>query len=670
MTRHLKRTGPTTGAETLDGRDRWAARPRAARAVRAFAVLSPPVAAVGASVAVALLLGARGIELALPLDFLILGLTAWTALVLMERAMRRLLPLAALLALTLVFPDHAPSRFALALRSGGSKRLRTRIDALGEDRIDPDFAAAAGQILWFAQALNVHDRRTRGHCERVRGYAVLLGQQLGIEGDDLEKLQWGALLHDVGKLDVPSTILNKDGRPTDEEWDVLAQHPSHGGRLIAPLAPWLGEWSRASSEHHERWDGAGYPSGLAGDEISLAGRIVCVADAFEVMTAVRSYKPALSVEAARQELTRCAGAQFDPLVVRAMLEASLGDITRIRGPVVFAAQLPIAGLTSGAPAGAAVAKAAAAVAIAGGLVVASIAAPSGQPADLTSAAAGPTSSTSAVSATGSPPNRDPDATGRGSTTTVADAGPGVGDDTAPEPGAASASGVGPEVRSGSPSSTALGTPPWTLAPTPGPGLPPLEIPPPVAPDTTGPSPAPGPFTMFLGTAGPGNTVSSPNLPLVAAAPTAPALANYDTDRDAFPGLLLAKGGSAPDETDPTKRQVWASAGAGPTAVRGTATLVIWAASKDFESDKGNRLRIELQDCDAGLGNCRSLGAGSGAVDASGPGFKPLAFDLGPVDSTIAAGRRVVVRIAVQNASDDDCWLAYGTTGYPAALTIG
>ena len=141
---------------------------------------------------------------------------------------------------------------------------------------------------------------------------------------DRDRLQWACLLHDIGKLAVPAHILSKAGRPDDEEWAILKRHPAVGGEIVDSLAPWLGEWGRAASEHHERWDGKGYPRALAGEQISLAGRIVAVADAYDVITSTRSYKKPMSAEAARRELVRCAGTQFDPTVVRAFLNVSLG----------------------------------------------------------------------------------------------------------------------------------------------------------------------------------------------------------------------------------------------------------------------------------------------------------------------------------------------------------
>ncbi len=205
---------------------------------------------------------------------------------------------------------------------------------------------AALRVVELATALRLHDRRTRGHCERVRVYADMIGREMALSKQEREKLHWAALLHDVGKLEVPADILNKKGKPSAEEWEILRGHPDAGRSIIAPLLDWLGPWAAAAWEHHEYWDGRGYPRGLQGGEITLSGRIVAVADAFEVMTATRSYKKPMTPGAARRELTRCAGTQFDPAVVRALLSLSIGRLNRVMGPITWVAQLPFLGWTA------------------------------------------------------------------------------------------------------------------------------------------------------------------------------------------------------------------------------------------------------------------------------------------------------------------------------------
>jgi len=236
---------------------------------------------------------------------------------------QRFVPLTSLLSLTLVFPDHAPSRFGTALRAGGTKKLKEAIPTLPNDE-----GEAAREAITLITAFNKHDRLTRGHIERVRAYGEIIGTEMGLADEDLNKLRWGLILHDVGKLSVPSEILQKEGRPTKEEWEILKTHPAMGADFLEPLTNFLGPWIGAANHHHERWDGTGYPNGLSGTDISLAGRICSVADAYDVITSKRSYKNPQPIEFARKELVDNAGTQFDPVIVRAFLQAGIRNTSR------------------------------------------------------------------------------------------------------------------------------------------------------------------------------------------------------------------------------------------------------------------------------------------------------------------------------------------------------
>ena len=276
--------------------------------------------------------GSIGVAIWVVQAIIVAGLASFAA----TRVARRFLPLSALFGLTLVFPDHAPSRLGVALRSGTIKKM-----AAEQALPDGSLQEAAEHAVALVAELGRHERLTRGHTERVRARAELIGAEMGLSEEDLQLLRWGVLLHDVGKLEVPAEILNKEGKLTSEEWEILKAHPENGARMVAPLAEWLGEWSKVAVEHHEKWDGSGYPLGLSGTDISLAGRITAVADAYDVITTKRSYKEAMSAEAAREELVRSSGSHFDPVVVRAALRVGLRESKRV-GLVGWLFELPSA----------------------------------------------------------------------------------------------------------------------------------------------------------------------------------------------------------------------------------------------------------------------------------------------------------------------------------------
>jgi uncharacterized membrane protein YgcG len=322
--------------------ERWKARPVQSFLLRLLVLVAPLVAGVSTGVALSRVV-ARPEGPAVAGWWILLFVASGLVAEVVGRTLRRLLPLAVLLKLTLIFPDRAPSRFAMARRAGNIRNLEERVRHAREHGVEDDPSRAAETILTLVAALSAHDRRTRGHSERVRAFADLLADAVHLSGPARDRLRWSALLHDIGKLEVPSRILNKPGKPDPHEWETLQRHPREGARLAAPLLPWLGEWGLAIEHHHERFDGRGYPEGLAGTDISMGGRILAVADSFETMTAARAYKKPMSVSAARQELARCAGSQFDPVMVRAFLNVALGRLWRTAGPMSWLAQIPLVG---------------------------------------------------------------------------------------------------------------------------------------------------------------------------------------------------------------------------------------------------------------------------------------------------------------------------------------
>ncbi|MFF8915259.1 HD-GYP domain-containing protein [Streptomyces sp. NPDC015032] len=183
-----------------------------------------------------------------------------------------------------------------------------------------EHAAHRATIRALVQAVDIKDTYTRGHSERVGRACVLMARELGMDRGRLEVLRFAGILHDVGKLGVPTRVLRKDGPLTPEERRVIELHPEYGHEIVRGIG-FLGEARAAILHHHERLDGSGYPYGLSGRAIPEFARIVAVADAFDAMTSTRSYRRGRPVPAALEELKRCAGTQFDPRMVWALVRA-------------------------------------------------------------------------------------------------------------------------------------------------------------------------------------------------------------------------------------------------------------------------------------------------------------------------------------------------------------
>lgn len=186
---------------------------------------------------------------------------------------------------------------------------------------------SVGTLQALVSAVDAKDSYTARHSIAVTDYAVAIARRLGLTDEQVRDIERAGLLHDVGKIGTPESILLKPGKLTDAEFDVMAEHSAMGGHIVETV-PFLAELAPIVRGHHERWDGSGYPDGLAGERIPLLARVLTVADAFDAMTSERPYRTPIPVEAARAELLRCVGSQFDPAVVQALLGAlDAGEVT-------------------------------------------------------------------------------------------------------------------------------------------------------------------------------------------------------------------------------------------------------------------------------------------------------------------------------------------------------
>ena len=165
-------------------------------------------------------------------------------------------------------------------------------------------------------ALKTRDADTYDHSKRTVRISLLLGQECGLDQREMSSLELGALLHDIGKIGVPDNVLRKPGKLNDFEWAMMRRHPLLGEEILGGLC-FLDDARKIVAQHHEKWDGSGYPLGLRGEEIALSARVLFVADAFDAMRSDRVYRQAKSYDEAVAELDFCAGTHFDPQVVAA-----------------------------------------------------------------------------------------------------------------------------------------------------------------------------------------------------------------------------------------------------------------------------------------------------------------------------------------------------------------
>lgn len=181
----------------------------------------------------------------------------------------------------------------------------------------------------LVQALETRDFETHGHSERVVTFSLRLAYELNLDADEMRSLEFGAMLHDIGKIGVPDAVLRKPAALNDAEWAKMRLHPLHGQQILRGI-PFLEGAIRLVAQHHEKWDGTGYPLGLKGEEIDLNARIFAVVDAFDAIVSDRVYRAGRCYEEALAEIERCSGKQFDPEVVAAFRRVPREDWETLR----------------------------------------------------------------------------------------------------------------------------------------------------------------------------------------------------------------------------------------------------------------------------------------------------------------------------------------------------
>jgi len=192
------------------------------------------------------------------------------------------------------------------------------------NRFDEQRAMSMGVLKALTSSIDAKDPYTRGHSERVAQLSHAISIQLGFTPDKAERVRIAGLVHDVGKIGVPEGILLKQGRLTDDEFGAIKKHPEIGHRILRDIIG-MDDVLPGVLYHHERYDGKGYPRGIAGQNIPLVARIICLADTFDAMSSTRSYRAALSREQVLEEIRRCSNAQFDPKLVEAFLRVDLSE---------------------------------------------------------------------------------------------------------------------------------------------------------------------------------------------------------------------------------------------------------------------------------------------------------------------------------------------------------
>jgi putative nucleotidyltransferase with HDIG domain len=217
-------------------------------------------------------------------------------------------------------PDREWLEFldALALQAAIALDNSALFDDLERSNMELSMAYDS-TIEGWSRALDYRDKETEGHSQRVTEMTLRIARQIGMSEEELVNMRRGALLHDIGKLGIPDSILLKPGSLTEEEWNIMRQHPVYSYELLRPIA-YLRPAIDIPYCHHEKWDGTGYPRGLKGEQIPLSARIFAVVDVWDALRSERPYRPAWTEERAREYILSLSGVQFDPVVVGTFVE--------------------------------------------------------------------------------------------------------------------------------------------------------------------------------------------------------------------------------------------------------------------------------------------------------------------------------------------------------------
>jgi putative nucleotidyltransferase with HDIG domain len=229
--------------------------------------------------------------------------------------------------------ERAQSRRKLALarnryHQGLARRVREKTAEL-TDALRRTADAYNSTLSALVAALDAREHETSDHSQRVVRYTLAIAERMGLQGEDLDQIGRGALLHDIGKIGVPDSILLKAGPLTPAEWVEMRKHPEVGHQILQSIG-FLSQAAEIVLAHQERWDGGGYPRKLKGAEIPLGARIFAIADTLDAMTSDRPYRKGVSYQEARAEIARCSGTQFDPACVEAFLSITVDELTALR----------------------------------------------------------------------------------------------------------------------------------------------------------------------------------------------------------------------------------------------------------------------------------------------------------------------------------------------------